>query len=317
MIEKKKINFKKGIACLLAALQVGIVTSCAKSDISEKDYVDASEFVTTLELVSKSGDNLKNKSKLDTLSNDLVKEIGLTEEMLNDPMIKGNIAKLNGYIEEYKKAYFKHSDLYYVVKEGAEGEKIISVLNYLNVVIGSITKTNDYVYFNFDRPSRVYLDEPEALEFNYRMFLSDDSIVYDKGWYNEDSKYSAIHTHIFKDDEVKKESEVNYYSNNKHLLRFAFINNGKGSCTFKLSETSYDDYHFAYEPTSFKITETDYLILDNLLENLKRSDESLDILDYFKDTLLEIIRKYDKEKECQKYIDIIKNQKKIITLNRK
>lgn len=305
MIEKEKINFKKGIACLLAALQVGIVTSCAKNDISEKDYADASEIVTTLEQVSKSSDNLKNKSKLDTLSNDLVKEIGLTEEMLNDPMIKGNIVKLNSYIEEYRKAYFKHSDLYYVVKEGNEGEKIISVLNYLNIVIGSITKNNDYVYFNFDRPSRVYLDEPEALEFNYRMFLSDDSVVYDKGWHNEDSKYSAIHTHIFKDDEVKKESEVVYYSDNNLIIKFAFINNGLDTYSFKINSK---DSSF-----TFRITETDYQILDNLLENLKERDECEDILLYFKDTLREIIRIYGKENECEEYLNILKENRTILS----
>ncbi len=34
MIEKTKINFKKGVACLLAALQIGVVAGCAKTEVS-------------------------------------------------------------------------------------------------------------------------------------------------------------------------------------------------------------------------------------------------------------------------------------------
>lgn len=263
---------------------------------------------------------MKNKIKIDRISNDLVKELGLTEDMLNDPKIQANIAKINGYLEEYRNAYFKHSDLSYVMYEKDENEKIISILNYRDVIICSITKTNDCVYFKYDRPSRVYLNEPETLEFNYRMLLSGNSVVYEKGWYNNENHY-YIHIHkSLEDEKEKKESEVTCYIpyaeiiDGKPYLKLSIDYDGKNSYTLNLTRSITDDYRFAYEPVSFKITKEDYQTLDDLLEVYKDQDEFGDILAYLKDTLAEVIQKYGKNPECQNYLNLLNEHS--LTLNK-
>lgn len=112
MIKKTKINLKKGVACLLAALQIGLVAGCNAKNAKDENQVTISkeEYQTLL-------DNLDQKDialeELDLELHNLIKQINHLEaqnddlnELLNDldylreKLAKAEAEDFNDYLNE-------------------------------------------------------------------------------------------------------------------------------------------------------------------------------------------------------------------------
>ena len=81
MIQKSKINLKKGIACLLAALQIGVIAGCNTKEDDSQITISKEEYESLL-------DDLEQKEKaiedLDLESHNLIDQINHLEAQVND-----------------------------------------------------------------------------------------------------------------------------------------------------------------------------------------------------------------------------------------
>ena len=81
MIEKTKINFKKGVTCLLVALQIGVVAGCNTKEDDSQITISKEEYESLL-------DDLEQKEKaiedLDLESHNLIDQINHLEAQNND-----------------------------------------------------------------------------------------------------------------------------------------------------------------------------------------------------------------------------------------
>ncbi len=132
--------------------------------------------------------------------------------------------------------------------------------------------------------------------------ISSDSTVYEKSWEDNEDYYSIYSLNTLVNNNLKETAKISYYVNDPvdkySVLSFEVTFNNDGQSSYTLTFNRFD------KKVNFQITETDYLILTDLLESYKEN-ESEDILAYFRETLTFMIQKYDKNNECDEFIDVL------------
>ena len=335
MIEKTKIKLKKGVACLLAALQIGVVAGCSQKGISEDKYNEA---LTTIEQLEKEKEALQEEldkgnileeeynealarieqlekekaalqeelnekgSKPDIFEQELASMIGLSEDILQNDEVKKYFDEFNAYLNGY-------NNVSYQIKNEDGAKSINFMLD--GQVIGEVFtafETSRLIRFRYLKNECDYycclvMDEEnkELYSFNDELSWSYEGNVFCIGERTDnyastlESPYSAYIDFNLLNDNEEKEKLFIYLSKNEDNTYTIDINSK--------SAIFVADGDFV----AFDISKEDFETLDNLITSYKENGEYGNALAYVGDTLIGIIQKYGKEKECQKYIDVINN----------
>ncbi len=332
MIDKTKINFKKGVACLLAALQVGIVAGCSSKSYKE-EYNEAVATIEKLESEKESlqdelnkgsiyedkynealakieqleGENKALQDKLNQkdgiiFNQELANTIGLNEDILQIDEVKKYVDEFNTYLSGYNNVSCQIEN-----KDGAKFLNFICDGEIIGEVYTSF-ETSRLVRFRYQKNECDYYCSFVIDEENKKMYSFNDELswpyegdVFCIGGRTDNYKstvenpYSTYLDFNLLNDNADKDKLVIYISRNED-----------NTYTLDLNSKSVI-YAPAGEYVSFNINKEDFENLDNLITSYKENGHRENALAYVGNTVLDVIQKYGKEKECQKYIDVIKN----------
>ncbi len=317
MIKKTKIKFKKGLACLLAALQIGAVTSCTTKDsVSEEEYNTALKTIEELEkekaalqeeLIKKENESIEESKPEENIDEDIDKNVdnqanlkfnqelasslGITFDMLKDSILQGNINILNKYLGTYENVSYQiqksESSNEIVFKAGNEDIASVTLMPALisSTSIIFALKYSDHspnYYINLDENNR-------ATYYNY-----------DLNWNFDNSYYNVGESYNFGEmDSYTYTSYINYTNSN------ASSETPEG-LYIRLHKDEENKYTLNFDnELVIEIGVEDFNELDNLINIYKAIGEYENILSYCGSTIIEIIKKYGQEELCQKYIGII------------
>lgn len=326
MIEKTQIKFKKGLACLLAALQIGAVTSCTTKDsVSEEEYNIALKTIEELEkekaflqeeLTRKENEskeeskpednkdedidkNVDNQTHL-TFNQELASSLGITFDMLKDSILQGNINILNKYLGTYENVSYQiqksESSNEIVFKEGNED---IASVTLMPALTSSTSIIFTLKYSDHSPNYYITLDENNKTTYhNYDLSWNFDSNYYNVG---ESYNFGEIDSYTYT-------SYINYTKSNSN-------SETPEGLYIRLHKDAENKYTLGFDNEfSFEIDVEDFNELDNLINIYKATSEYENILSYCGNTIIEIIKKYGQEEACQKYIGILNENS--LTLNK-
>ena len=347
MIKKAKIEFKRGIACLLATLQIGVISSCNTQDfdtvvISKEEYEKLLDELKTQKMEN-NGLNLEveilkdalqaeinkkneeDKEKEDSNINEdtstepiddpekpifdeeLANKIGITSEMGENEELKKCLDEFNNYLSLHTYLIYKYEN-----KDGIQ--KIQFIMN--DEVVGEVwtcKETTTSVNFVYNKPEYQYINSLHLGNEDNKVYRTS----YDYKWSYEGNEYdigsSSINYDTTEGSIYNLSLDFNIFDNNTNEDKlFIYLSkNVDGSFTIDLNSKNSLYIPSDSEHTTLNISSEDFQILDKLILSYKEKGKLENILAYCQDTLIEIIKKYDVEEKCEQYINIIKNNSKV------
>ena len=338
---------KKGIIFLLSTLQIGTISGCMNDNISKEEYEEYVKLVKnkasieeensklekdndtleeensklekSIDKITKEKEELKRIKEQLEIENrglkedylsvsypinsnepfniDLAIKIGMTEEEFNDDYLKEYFNEFNNYINSLENGlyYIKYNDY----------TKNTGVISYLvnDKCVGYIrvlkeTEKAKWLYFVY------YLDD-----VNYsRIFtIIDNKIVRtskDSSWIYENNNYCVSYTNYSDSSHL---SFYFYSMINADEKLFINLEQDNNKCSLNINNESPFIYINEDPYAEFEINEEDFQTLKNIILSYLENNQHENIMNYCSDTLLDIFKKYGKENECQKYIDILIN----------
>ncbi len=244
----------------------------------------------------------EKESKPDIFEQELASMIGLSEDILQNEEVKKYFDEFNAYLNGYNNVSCQIKN-----EDGAKS------INFMldGQVIGEVFtafETSRLIRFRYLKNECDYycclvMDEEnkELYSFNDELSWSYEGNVFCIGERTDnytstiESPYSAYIDFNLLNNNEEKEKLFIYLSKNEDNTYTIDINSK--------SAIFVADGDFV----AFDISKEDFETLDNLITSYKENGEYGNALAYVGDTLIGIIQKYGKEKECQKYIDVIQN----------
>lgn len=325
MIEKSKINLKKGIAFVLAALQIGLVSSCAKK-VSDDDYSKALEAIEKLESENSAKDTDINnlESELDALKEEIsklqgdnntnnqetnvtvnttgafnlavAKQIGITEDIYNLSEVKTIVDELNTLLSSRENVKCE-------VKAGAVSNQVKFIVND-NEYYSVLYKANEYLYFTMVNPNNT---------LTYSVSLNNDKTInylgYNVEWNVDSKSYTMDSTQFYKSyNSVVTSISYNGPDINNPRNQFSmYVYLEKMQDIYKLKFNDVDQKHDTSKNNlvTIEISKEDYETLKALMDSYKEKGNYGDVIAYCGEALLQVINKYYMEDECIEYIPIL------------
>ena len=318
MIEKSKIKLKKGIAFVLAALQIGLVSSCAKK-VSEDDYNKALEAIEKLE-----SENSARESELEALKEEInklqgdantntpetnvtvnttgtfnlatAKQIGIPEEIYNLSEVKAIVDELNNVLNSRENVQCE-------VKAGAVSNQVKFIVND-NEYYSVLYKANEYLYFTMVNPDNtltysVSLDNAKTIDY----------LGYNVEWNVDGKSYTMDSTQFYKSyNGVITSISYNGPDINNPRNQFSmYVYLEKMQDIYKLKFNDVDQKHDTSKKNlvTIEISKEDYETLKALIDSYKEKGNYGDVIAYCGESLLQVINKYYMEDECIEYIPIL------------
>ena len=309
-------KIKKGICFLLSALQIGLLSGC--NNISKEEY---DESLKKIEQLEKDNNSLEEnvakleqeKEKLEqeitklkeefnyqlpiNYSNpfniNLATEIGLTEEIFNNDNLKDYIDEFNTYISSYENVLYSienNEDIAYYVNNECIGK--ISASN--------ITTSNEeWLNFTYYK-SNIYYSH--SLRFKENKIIYTD---YDASWSYENNNYNMgiiVNNNAY----TTYEAYIGFNSilNEEEKLYINLIQNKNHKNILDINAIM-PIYVTDNNHVNFEIDEEDFQKINSLILTYKDSNKFEDAFSYCRATILDIIKKYNKETECLPYMDIL------------
>lgn len=347
MIDKTKINFKKGVACLLATLQVGIVSGC-----SLQTYKEAyNEAVATIEKLESEKESLQDELNKGSIYEDKYNEALAKIEQLEgeNTALQDKLNQKDGkekecqkYIDVIKNNTPSNNkednnlDNELATKLGID-ESILAnpdVQNGLKKLADYLNKQPNIKDDNFADTHQIFFYSDGSLKG--QIHFSDTTRSFDITLYYEDyfesitvSLYENLNTNYISGDKTWNfENNIYYLSDITHTdgkNDYKEIGKDTEDSTLSIILVDSDTPHINIQKFifadnqmvdkglwSYNINTEDYQTLNNLIDSYKNSNEFGDIVDYIKDALLNSLEKELSEEKYVEIKNVLENEKVLV-----
>ena len=231
---------------------------------------------------------------------DLAIKIGITEDTFNNDSVKDCINEFNTFINSFENGlyYIKYND--FIGDYNDYIKSTASIFYFANgECIGKIStlKENDsvkWLYLSYYKDNVSYSNDFKIIDNQIERVSNSSSWVYNDNYYYvnySDNSNISIYFNSTINDDNKLFIYLNHKNNNYSLN----INNVRPVLTN-------DDDNYV----DLLINEEDYQVLKALILAYLENGQHEDMNDC-RNAILNILRKYGKENEYQKYIDILTN----------
>lgn len=299
MIEKAKIKLKKGIVCLLASLQVGLVAGCSfKKEISEEKYNEALATIGQLEEEKNAlQEELGKKNETNEEDNVLI--------LLANSDIQDVIKKLNSYFQKnYQTNYdFKYDNFYGTHQIKFYSDNLLK--GCINVYIDGEGLDVRFYYDNYSESFTVGLYGKLYPDLANETSYIENS----KSWDLENVRYVISET-TYNDNNTRKgiKRDIEGGTSISISLKDAF-----GGYYIVIEETIwYRDQTWTIGYWNYDISKKEYQSLSDLVDNYKNGNELGDAVNYIKDALLNIIEKLATNEEYTELKNALESEKALV-----